>query len=73
MPDGASASTMSWQSHSLVSEVMGRPEKWTGMQVAPRRPTIHVATGESNPLDRSVTTFPAVPTGSPPTPTSEAA
>ena len=24
------------------------------MQVAPRRPTIHVATGESNPLDRSV-------------------
>ena len=47
MPEGASASTTSWQSHSLVSAVMGRPEKCTGTQMAPLRPTIQVATGES--------------------------
>ena len=64
---------MSWQSHSLVSEVCGRPEKCTGMHVAPRRPTIQVATGESKPLESSVTTLPAVPTGRPPTPGAEAA
>ena len=63
---------MSWQRYSLVSDTMGRPEKCTGTQVAPRRPTIQVATGESKPLERSVTTLPAVPTGSPPTPGPEA-
>ena len=73
MPEGASASTMSWQSHSLVSAVMGRPEKCTGTQIAPRRPTIQVETGESKPLESSVTTLPAVPTGSPPTPGADAA
>ena len=72
-PEGARASTMSRHRYSLVSEVMGLPEKCTGMHVAPRRPTIHVATGESKPLERSVTTFPAVPTGRPPTPGIEAA
>ena len=69
MPDGAIALMMSWHRYSLVSAVIGRPEKCTGTHTAPRRPTIHVATGESKPLDRSVTTLPAVPTGRPPTPT----
>ena len=72
-PDGASASQMSCVRYSLSSAVMGRPEKWMGTQMAPRRPTIQVATGESNPLDSSVTTLPAVPTGSPPTPRVKAA
>ena len=45
---------MSWQSHSLVSAVIGRPEKCTGTQIAPRRPTIQVETGESKPLESSV-------------------
>ena len=73
MPAGSKARTMSLQRYSLVSAVMGLPEKCTGTQTAPRLPTIHVATGESKPLESSVTTFPAVPTGSPPTPTAELA
>ena len=64
---------MSWVSHSEASLVMGRPEKCTGTHVAPRRPTIHVATGESKPLESSVTTLPAVPTGRPPAPRMEVA
>ena len=73
IPAGSSARTMSCVSHSEASLVMGRPEKCTGTQVAPRRPTIQVATGESKPLESSVTTLPAVPTGRPPAPRMEAA
>ena len=73
MPEGASAWQMSCVRYSLVSEVMGLPEKWMGTQTAPRRPTDQVATGESKPEDRSVTTLPAVPTGRPPQPRSESA
>ena len=68
MPAGRSWSMMSLQSHSLSSVVTGRPEKCTGTQTAPRRPSIQVATGESKPLESSVTTLPAEPTGRPPTP-----
>ena len=67
-PDDTGARTISCVSHSDSSLVIGRPEKCTGTQIAPRRPTIHVATGESKPLESNVTTLPAVPTGRPPAP-----
>ena len=46
----------------------GWPWKWTAIGSAPRRIIRQVATGESIPADRSVTTGPAVPTGNPPGP-----
>ena len=59
---------MSWTSHSLVSAVCGLPEKCRPITTAPRRSMRHEATGESMPLLKSEMTLPALPTGSPPTP-----
>ena len=61
---------MSCTSHSLVSAVWGRPEKWSPMTTAPRRSMRQEATGESMPLLNSEITLPALPTGRPPTPSS---
>jgi hypothetical protein len=48
--------------------VNGWPWKWTAVGDDPRFIMRHKATGESMPADRSATTCPLVPTGSPPGP-----
>ena len=72
-PVRSSTDAMSSTRNSEASEVCGRPEKCTPTHTAPRRAMRHRATGESMPEDKSPTTVPELPTGSPPMPRTDRA